>query len=298
MCAQSEPAKSCRFLVSLRDPTTFFAFPSPLNGCGRFEPAGTLPGSYQSRFCLTVRHAGCKLLDTSWTGPFPARLEGAAESEWGAALAAPRRRWGWTALAVLGILAVGGAAWWLLGAGWFDAPANAQGAETPLVLVLPEPTWEPTATSEEPPMALPSPWATAAPTETALPPMAPTPGPSLEMPFGAEPPYLIHSVQAGDSLYALAEGFGCSAEAIRAANGLGEQALAIGQLLVIPLGIFDPADVPMFVVSQVGGTGEALADLAARYGVDPESIRRTNALGGDPMLPPGRWLIVPVAGAE
>jgi hypothetical protein len=131
-----------------------------------------------------------------------------------------------------------------------------------------------------------------------LPPATPTPGPDFETAFGAEPSFLIHRIEAGDSLFALGERFGTSAEVIRLANGLDSQPLAIGQLLVIPLGVYDPAAVPAFVVLQIGGASEPLDDLAARYAADPEAIRRYNALGEDPMLPPGRWLIVPVQQAR
>ena len=125
-------------------------------------------------------------------------------------------------------------------------------------------------------------------------PFTPTPGPELETPIGAAPTYLIHSVRDGESLSFLAQAYGSSPEAIQAANGLGSLPLWIGQLVVIPVGISDPAGVPRFAVVRVAVTGETLPDLAAREAADPEDIRRYNALGDDPWLPPGRWLIVPL----
>lgn len=68
----------------------------------------------------------------------------------------------------------------------------------------------------------------------------------------------------------------------------------MGQLVVIPVGINDPAGLPGFAVVQVTEPGEMLSDLAMRFSADPESIRGTNALGEDPWLPAGRWLIVPL----
>jgi len=298
MSTHSEPAKSCRHLVSMRDPASFFAYPSAVNACGRFEPPGELPASHQSRFCLTVRHASCPLLATTWTGPFPGKLEKAAESEWGPAAAAPRKRWGLMAIGGLAVLAIAGILWWTMGAGEEEAAQSGQDAQPPMALLPAQITPDASSRLEQLPLPLPTSLGTPPPTQIPLPLMTPTAGPGLEAPFGAEPPFLIHTVRAGDTLFALAEAFDSSPEAVRAANGLGEHTLGIGQLLVIPVGISDPAQVPLFLVTQVGEPGEPLADLAARYGVDPESVRRYNALGQDPMLPPGRWLIVPMAGAQ
>src|SRR3990172_1959159 len=51
-------AASCPYLASLRDATTFYAYPSASNRCGRFELPASLPGSYQARFFLVARPQG------------------------------------------------------------------------------------------------------------------------------------------------------------------------------------------------------------------------------------------------
>jgi hypothetical protein len=75
---------------------------------------------------------------------------------------------------------------------------------------------------------------------------------------------------------------------------LGFQPLWIGQMVVIPVGTIDPTGLPAFEIVQVGEEGDQLPELARRFSADPESIRSLNALGEDPWLPPGRWLIVPL----
>ena len=156
------------------------------------------------------------------------------------------------------------------------------------------PTQVPSGTPAPSPTPAPSATPTPAATDTPVGPFTSTPGPELETPIGAGPTYLIHSIRDGESLSSMAQTYGSSPGTIQAANGLGDQPLWIGQVVVIPVGISDPAGVPRFAIVQVLEPREALSDLAARHGADPEGIRRYNALGDDPWLPPGRWLIIPL----
>ena len=75
--------------------------------------------------------------------------------------------------------------------------------------------------------------------------------------------YLVHKLQRGDTLWALAGKYGTAVEAIRLANpGLREENLEIGKGLVVPLG-FDvvPEGIPFFS----GLTGYCVRGLAVRY---------------------------------
>lgn len=276
---------ACPLLASLRDATTFYAYPSAANGCGRFEPPAALPGSYQSRFCLSARHTECPLVSPSWSGAFPPELRAAAEREWGGPGARSRRRWALLVLLAVVLLGTVAATGWFLSGSSPSAPAAPPPAE---------PTEAASGTPPPSPSPPPSATPTLEPSDTPAGPFTPTPGPELETPVGAGQTYLIHSIRDGESLSFLAQTYGSSVQALQAANALGDQPLWIGQLVVIPVGISDPAGVPRFAVVQVLEPGEALSDLAARYGADPENIRRYNALGEDPWLPPGRWLIVPL----
>jgi len=293
MTSAVPPAAACPHLASLRDPTTFYAYPSAANRCGRFELPAPLPGSYQSHFCLGARHRQCPLASPSWSGAFPPELRAGAERDWGRLGARPRRRWAlWILLALL-LLGAMAAAGWFLSSSRPPAPAAA-GEQAPTLAPPVGPTEVPSATPAPSPTPAPSATPTPAATDTPVGPFTPTPGPELETPIGAALTYLIHSIRDGESLSFLAQTYGSSVEAIQAANALGSLPLWIGQLVVIPAGISDPAGVPMFAVVRVAETGETLPDLAARDGADPEDIRRYNALGDDPWLPPGRWLIVPL----
>lgn len=281
---------ACPFLGLLRDPTTYHAYPSAGNCCGRVDPPALLPGSYQSRFCLSARHTECPLASPSWRGAFPEALRASAEREWGRPTGQPRRRrWVWIALTAV-LVVIAGAAVWLV---WGLAPPSPSMPDvSAAALSSREPTGIASATPFPPPTATAT--ATTPPTATGTPtPVPATAGPALETPFGPEAAFLIHSVQQGESLFSLGQTYGSSAEVIAAANGLEDQSLWPGQLVVIPVAIDDPAAVPRFVIYRVVDAGEALPEVAARYGADPEEIRRYNALGENPWLPGGRLLILP-----
>ena len=292
--ASTEPRVAvCPHLSSFRDVATFYAYPSADNGCGRFAPPAPLPGSYQSGFCLGARHTECPLVSPSWSGAFPQGLRAAAEREWGRPGARSRRRRALFALAAVTFLGVSaGAVWFLSGLG---APEPAVPEEEAPALPPPaQPTHTPSVTPTASATPSPSASPTPAPSDTPAPTFTATPGPELETPFGRRPTFLIHTILAGENLSSLAQAYATSVQAIQAANRLGTQPLWIGELVVIPVGTSDPAGMPGFEIVRVADPGELLSDLAARFAADPESIRGANALGEDPWLLAGRWLIVPL----
>lgn len=86
-----------------------------------------------------------------------------------------------------------------------------------------------------------------APTPTA----GPTPTPDPEQPTETPSPYILHTVRAGDTLSTLAEQYGVSMEAIRAANELpaNSQHIVVGYALVIPRNTPTPTPPPVAEVA-------------------------------------------------
>jgi peptidoglycan DL-endopeptidase LytE len=113
--------------------------------------------------------------------------------------------------------------------------------------------------------------------EAASPTPTPTPTPRRE-------PITYHVV-AGDTVSALAERFGISAQTIVKANDLADpEALALGQELVI---------LPRSGVRHVVSEGETLLLLADRYSVIPEEIAAVNDLAEPYLLQIGQGLVIP-----
>ena len=112
-----------------------------------------------------------------------------------------------------------------------------------------------------------------------------------------------HVVGDGETLWAIAQRFGTSVEAIQAANGLGGSTIQPGQKLTIPAAAGEKAEpvaetaaknAPAARVEHVVKPGETLWGIAQRYGTTVESIEAANHLGQRP-IQPGQKLTIPGA---
>ncbi|MDP4159834.1 MAG: LysM peptidoglycan-binding domain-containing protein [Bacillota bacterium] len=94
---------------------------------------------------------------------------------------------------------------------------------------------------------------------------------------------VIHVVESGDTLWALANRFGVTVQQIVAANGLSDaNTLVIGQALVIPI--------PQYhTVKQ----GETVWKIAKQYGTTPEAIAQANQLANVNSIQIGQRLLLP-----
>ncbi|HEY3111045.1 MAG TPA: LysM peptidoglycan-binding domain-containing protein [Chloroflexota bacterium] len=96
-----------------------------------------------------------------------------------------------------------------------------------------------------------------------------------------------YEVAEGDSIVSIARRFGVSSATIVLANGIAGPAadsIRVGQKLLIP-----PVDGIVHKVEE----GDAVKDLAARYGADTLAIIKANALPEPYMLQPGMELLIP-----
>ena len=138
-------------------------------------------------------------------------------------------------------------------------------------------TFEPTAT---PTATLTS---TIAPTFTAsiTPTTSDTPGPS---PTPTERPVLTYTVEAGDSLFGIADKFQISVDQLVAANSLASQNIVVGEVLTIPppsypVPTLTPLPTGLSVNAKLFHTvkpGDTLIGIANTYQTTIESILERN----------------------
>jgi len=95
---------------------------------------------------------------------------------------------------------------------------------------------------------------------------------------------VIHQVQRGDSLYAIARRYGVSIDALVRENQITDpDRLSVGMRLVIPSGT---------VIHEVA-RGETLSGIAQHYGVDLESLVAANDIANPHLLQVGQRLVIP-----
>lgn len=286
-------AKVCPYIGRSDDPESFFAFPAPANRCFRVDKPEGIAGSHQARFCLTARFSECPVNSPSFTGPLPVDLRSSFR----------RGRWrqlkrgtrlGLILLVSMTIAAVT-AVWWF----WHDIWEPSSPVTVPThtsVGVISQATIPPTQTEisilfpTNPPPSTPTPVPSPSPQLT----LSPTPGPDLDTTIGPASPFLIHKVEAGETLFLIATTFNSSVEAILAANALEGLPLWVDELLIIPVGDVNVGDLPVFDAYQVPPEGTTVIQVAELFNIDPEAIRVYNILGEGEDLPSGRWLIIPV----
>ena len=98
---------------------------------------------------------------------------------------------------------------------------------------------------------------------------------------------VTYTVQAGDSLWKIAQRYGTTVEAIMQLNGLTSSNLQIGQVLRIPV-----SQSPY--VEYTVRAGDTLWELARRYGTTVEAIMQANGLTSS-LLQIGQVLRIPVS---
>lgn len=106
----------------------------------------------------------------------------------------------------------------------------------------------------------------------------PTPGQSTDT--------VTYTVQAGDSLWLIAQRYGTTVDAIKQVNGLTSNVLQIGQVLQIPV-----SQAPY--VEYTVRAGDTLWELSRRYGTTVEAIMQANGLTSS-FLQIGQVLRIPV----
>ena len=110
-----------------------------------------------------------------------------------------------------------------------------------------------------------------------------------------------HVVQPGENLFRISLRYGVTVNALKAANGLANDIVYVGQQLVIPTG-GSVAPTPAQPVASTGGLytvrpGDTLSAIALRYGVTSWALVQANNLASANLIYVGQQLIIPGSGA-
>lgn len=97
-----------------------------------------------------------------------------------------------------------------------------------------------------------------------------------------------YTVQAGDSLWLIAQRFGTTVDAIKSLNGLSSNLINVGQVLKIP------SSQSMPYIEYTVRSGDTLWLLSRRYDTTVDAIKKLNGLASD-MLSIGQVLRIPVS---
>lgn len=120
----------------------------------------------------------------------------------------------------------------------------------------------------------------------------------------ATAPAVTHTVEAGDTVWALARATGTTVEAIVAANGLDARAtIRTGQVLTLPGATSSAPASPAAQRSAPAGThtvvaGDTVSALARTYGTTVEAISAANGLDARALIRIGQALVIPGAPAQ
>jgi len=186
-------------------------------------------------------------------------------------------------------------------------------AATSAAAVVPTPTpvsrettiaTQPTATPTTPfsdltgsPVPSPTPGAEAQATVTPVPTAVPA-SEAAETPADTEG--VTYIVRWGDTLFSIAQMYGTTVDAIKAANGLTDDFIIVGQELIIPV---DASVPPETMPPSPGGQtihivqpGENLFRISLRYGTTVEAIARANNIMNPWFIYVGQELVIPTGG--
>ena len=153
----------------------------------------------------------------------------------------------------------------------------------------PTPTTTPTPAPPTPTLE-----ATASPQFTDTPTFTPGPSPT--------PTPITYTVREGDTLFDIAVKFQVDIAALKLANNLTSDALAVGLILIIPTGdVLTPTPTPLPTglprgarIQYVVLLGDTLEIIAAKFNSTPEDISKSNANLTNAKLRAGQVIVVRV----
>lgn len=270
----------CPFLGLHDDPKTALAYPSPWNCCYRAVPHAPVSVPQQMSNCLNRSHAECPVLLAESRLELPRELRGTPIPI--QQKATPNMRW----LRILFFIAFMGAAVFL-GYSIFVQPVS------PFLISTPSPLPQHTDESRSPvpsilPLDIPAQEDNSLPTgESEV-----VCGHSLDVPFGSDPPLVVHRVKSGENINGYADDYGTTVQAILSINHEMRIPIWENTLVVIPIGTTLVVGLPTFEIFEIPKTVTSPADLIQTLDTDLPSFLKYNAFDESCTIFSG-WILVP-----
>lgn len=279
--------KICPYLGLSFDPQTALAYPSSQNYCHHVTPSAAPGAAYQRQFCLELLHTQCDRYAEKSDNPIPAEflLGENTKSRWN-----PRFiRFLTFGLLILVILS--GSIWLLINWTRQKPPVSQPEIQTtsPAVVAIVSPTL--TKTIKPPPTHTQLPSHTVVPTST--PTLTPYLPHFLETPIGNDRPFLMHRVEAGESLIKLAGLFNTTIDAIRSVNINLQGLLWTDTVIVIPVNQTDVTEVIPMLPYEVVADEVEVAALAEEHNVGLEYLAQLNNVSTSHIFQVGEWVLIP-----
>lgn len=112
-------------------------------------------------------------------------------------------------------------------------------------------------------------------------------------PNGSPEPYVV---QAGDTLFSIAQRFHTTVAALKKLNNLTGDTIQVGQKLVVPATeSASPAAVPAPASTYIVQNGDTLYRIALRYGTTPRALMELNGIPNPNLIAPGQALAIPAS---
>lgn len=322
----------CPYLGTKNDPRSHMAFPAPFNYCHFCDPSAAVNLKHQGEYCLDENHTSCEVYVSGEGQRLPKSIRLKASSSasrqspilWIVVLvllaAAAVAAWNFRINPALFPVLTDDSTQTLVPtstmsieqmvaqtvtqiaaletAQFLQSQTPSLGQDltpstTATITPFPTLTYTPTDTPTE----TPTPTITSTPTNTATPTATSTPIPpySLDYPIGGERKFAIHKVTSGENLVSIAEKFDSSLEAIQAVNLPIPSPIYQGVVIVVPVGISDPTDLPLFEPYMVTAKVITIEEIALQLNADSQQVIFFNNCRPGQAFRQGDWLLIPRA---
>lgn len=296
-------AAQCEHLGIKDDPGTCLAFPSNWNYCHRARPPHSVRLDYQGHYCQSLAHVRCVIFQSKNALPLPPDIRGRQ---------VPHRYTGNALRLVPWILlfvTLSAGLIWLAGSrGFIKAGAPFFGGvptRMPAFAVVPSPA----PSNTEPISPILAARATSMPTlanfsitrvafkaaPATVTPISTAPGlcgHQLDEPIGLDRKFVIHQVKYGDSLNMFEITYRTTLEAIQRVNLPFPIPLRREQILIMPFGQADVANLPLLSAYQAANRNTSVQTMAFKVSADLQAFEQYNLFDNNCMDFSG-WVLVP-----